>query len=207
MELNHPLRIFSPPLSPFKLPVHKPPVFPGCLGHSPNGTPARLVKPFPGHTISGVRVHLRGRISFFMGWIICRIVPHGGDRWNRTTNFRFKAGCFAVKLCPYDPAPDEPPMTASGGNFIGGEIARNKQYPHEADLRRLRARKHRIGAGAVFPCCRLSRGCSPTYSKCRPGWGCGLFSGFPHHAMLIHTPRSCAAGRNRTGPVGVQTII
>ena len=35
---------------------------------------------------------------------------------------------------------DEPPMTASGGNFIGGEIIRNKQCPHEADLRRLRLR-------------------------------------------------------------------
>ena len=31
-------------------------------------------------------------------------------------------------------------MTASGGNFIGGEISRNKQSPHEAELRRLRLR-------------------------------------------------------------------
>jgi hypothetical protein len=36
---------------------------------------------------------------------------------------------------------DEPPMTACGGNLIGGEISRNKQCPHEADLRRLRMRK------------------------------------------------------------------
>ena len=36
---------------------------------------------------------------------------------------------------------DEPPMTACGGNFIGGEISRNEQCPHEADLRRLRLRK------------------------------------------------------------------
>ncbi|MBR0409205.1 MAG: hypothetical protein IJI53_14340, partial [Clostridia bacterium] len=35
---------------------------------------------------------------------------------------------------------DEPPMTACGGNLIGGEISRNKQRPHEADLRRLRLR-------------------------------------------------------------------
>ena len=35
---------------------------------------------------------------------------------------------------------DEPPMTACGGNLIGGEISRNKQCPHEADLRRLRLR-------------------------------------------------------------------
>ena len=33
---------------------------------------------------------------------------------------------------------DEPPMTACGGNFIGGEISRNKQSPKE--LRRLRLR-------------------------------------------------------------------
>ena len=30
---------------------------------------------------------------------------------------------------------DEPPITACGGNFIGGEISRNEQCPHEADLR------------------------------------------------------------------------
>ncbi len=35
---------------------------------------------------------------------------------------------------------DEPPMTACGGYFIGGEINRNEQCPHEADLRRLRLR-------------------------------------------------------------------
>ena len=35
---------------------------------------------------------------------------------------------------------DEPSMTACGGNLIGGEISRNKQCPHEADLRRLRLR-------------------------------------------------------------------
>ena len=35
---------------------------------------------------------------------------------------------------------DEPPMTACGGYFIGGEISRNEQCPHEADLRRLRLR-------------------------------------------------------------------
>ena len=33
---------------------------------------------------------------------------------------------------------DEPSMTACGGNLIDGEISRNKQCPHEADLRRLR---------------------------------------------------------------------
>ncbi|MBR4331509.1 MAG: hypothetical protein IKP72_02405 [Clostridia bacterium] len=36
---------------------------------------------------------------------------------------------------------DELPISASGGNQIGGEIIRNKQCPHEADLRRLRMRK------------------------------------------------------------------
>ena len=30
---------------------------------------------------------------------------------------------------------EEPPMTACGGNLIGGEISRNEQCPHEADLR------------------------------------------------------------------------
>ena len=33
---------------------------------------------------------------------------------------------------------DEPPMTACGGNLIGGEISRNKQSRHEGELRRLR---------------------------------------------------------------------
>jgi hypothetical protein len=32
-------------------------------------------------------------------------------------------------------------MTACGGSFIGGEIMRNKQCPHEADLRQLSMRK------------------------------------------------------------------
>lgn len=36
---------------------------------------------------------------------------------------------------------DEPPMTASGGNLIGGEITRNKQSAHEGQLRRLRVRE------------------------------------------------------------------
>ena len=35
---------------------------------------------------------------------------------------------------------DEHPMTASGGNIIGCEIRRNKQSPHEAELRRLSLR-------------------------------------------------------------------
>ena len=41
---------------------------------------------------------------------------------------------------------DEPPMTACGGNLIGGEISRNKQCPHQADLRRLRLRTTGPGA-------------------------------------------------------------
>ena len=32
-------------------------------------------------------------------------------------------------------------MTACGGNFIGDEIRRNEQCPHEADLRRLSLRR------------------------------------------------------------------
>jgi hypothetical protein len=44
---------------------------------------------------------------------------------------------------------DEPPMTACGGNIIGGEISRNKQCPHEADLRRLRLRIWARGAPSV----------------------------------------------------------
>ena len=35
---------------------------------------------------------------------------------------------------------DEPPMTACGGFLIGGEITRNEQCPHEADLRLLSVR-------------------------------------------------------------------
>ena len=35
---------------------------------------------------------------------------------------------------------DEPSMTACGGNFIGGEIIRNKQSRHEGELRRLKLR-------------------------------------------------------------------
>ena len=42
---------------------------------------------------------------------------------------------------------DEPPMTACGGYFIGGEINRNEQCPHEADLRRLRLRTLRTLVG------------------------------------------------------------
>lgn len=36
---------------------------------------------------------------------------------------------------------DEPPITANGGNIIGGEVARNEQSAHEGQLRRLMARK------------------------------------------------------------------
>ncbi len=36
---------------------------------------------------------------------------------------------------------DEPPMTACDGNFIGDEISRNKQRPHEAGLRQLSLRE------------------------------------------------------------------
>ena len=39
---------------------------------------------------------------------------------------------------------DEPPTTASGRNTVGGEISRNEQCPHEADLRRLRLRESMI---------------------------------------------------------------
>ena len=38
------------------------------------------------------------------------------------------------------PLADEHPITASGGSIIGCEISRNEQYPHEADLRRMRLR-------------------------------------------------------------------
>ena len=31
-------------------------------------------------------------------------------------------------------------MTACGGNFIGLEVSRNEQAPHEGELRRLRLR-------------------------------------------------------------------
>ena len=46
---------------------------------------------------------------------------------------------------------DEPPMTACGGNLIGGEINRNEQCPHEADLRRLRLRTLRTLAQVWGP--------------------------------------------------------
>jgi hypothetical protein len=45
-------------------------------------------------------------------------------------------------------------MTACGGNFIGGEISRNKQCPHQADLRRLRLRT--TGPGAEFEAAQAS---------------------------------------------------
>lgn len=40
---------------------------------------------------------------------------------------------------------DEPSMTALGGNIIDGEISRNKQSPHEGELRRLRLRMEKRG--------------------------------------------------------------
>ena len=45
---------------------------------------------------------------------------------------------------------DEPPMTACGGNLIGGEISRNEQSRHEGELRRLRLRTLNtlVGCGA-----------------------------------------------------------
>ena len=45
---------------------------------------------------------------------------------------------------------DEPPMTACGGNLIGGEISRNEQSRHEGELRRLRLRtlSTLVGCGA-----------------------------------------------------------
>ena len=42
-------------------------------------------------------------------------------------------------------------MTARGGNFIGGEITRNKQSRHEGELRRLSVRTEVLwfrGSGA-----------------------------------------------------------
>ena len=49
---------------------------------------------------------------------------------------------------------DEPPMTACGGNFIGGEISRNKQSPLWGELRRLRLRT--TGPGAEFEAAQAS---------------------------------------------------
>ena len=62
---------------------------------------------------------------------------------------------------------DEPPMTACGGNLIGGEISRNEQCPHEADLRRLRLRTW----GKSFLCPGPS---GPAYTENMP---MGIFSG------------------------------
>ena len=53
---------------------------------------------------------------------------------------RGKRGSLAWCRCASGPA-DESPMTACGGNFIGDEIRRNEQCPHEADLRRLSLRR------------------------------------------------------------------
>ena len=55
---------------------------------------------------------------------------------------------------------DELPSSASGGNQIGGEIIRNKQCPHEADLRRLRMRKW---GKPLF-----ARGCRPAFAENHP---------------------------------------
>ena len=50
--------------------------------------------------------------------------------------------CGSLAWCRYASGPaDESPMTACGGNFIGDEIRRNEQCPHEADLRRLSLRR------------------------------------------------------------------
>ena len=41
-------------------------------------------------------------------------------------------------------------MTACGGILIGGEISRNEQCPHQADLRRLRLRIAQALASFLF---------------------------------------------------------
>ena len=62
---------------------------------------------------------------------------------------------FSSRFAGMGPGPkqalarDEPPMTACGGYFIGGEISRNEQCPHEADLRRLRLRNWGRAAPSV----------------------------------------------------------
>ena len=54
---------------------------------------------------------------------------------SKSTNFRYYGSRGLRPLVG-----DEPPMTACGGNLIGGEISRNKQSRHEGKLRRLRLR-------------------------------------------------------------------
>ena len=68
---------------------------------------------------------------------------------------------------------DEPPMTACGGNFIGGEISRNEQCPHEADLRQLRFPQKSFTfissiPGPRRPSCRSGRPPRPGYRRGRP---------------------------------------
>ena len=64
---------------------------------------------------------------------------------------------LTVKAFPFlQPFPegDEPPMAACGGNLIDGEISRNEQCPHEADLLLFRPRtwgNRSLGIKERFP--------------------------------------------------------
>ena len=84
---------------------------------------------------------------------------------------------------------DEPPMTACGGNLIGGEIKRNEQCPHEADLRRLSLRTLAALAGG-----RSARKTCPLACFQRGR------SGRPRKGQSPTVPLAAACDRNLMSP-------
>ena len=100
--------------------------------------------------------HPRGKVHFpprmfpvFLGPEALKLfaTPARQAELVRLPQLRYFAGCGTRGIIPL--VQDEPPMTACGGNLIGGEISRNKQCPHEADLRRLRLRNWGRAAPSV----------------------------------------------------------
>ena len=79
-----------------------------------------------------------------LGWFSAEAGPEGPDQKISagSADDRMKFSYLAVfppgNAVTGKTVGDEPPMTACGGNLIGGEISRNKQSPKE--LRRLRLR-------------------------------------------------------------------
>ena len=102
------------------------------------------------------REHPRGKIHFpprmFPGFLgpealKLSVTPARQAELVGLYQLRYFASCGSRVLRTL--AQGEPPMTACGGNLIGGEISRNEQCPLHADLRRLRLRNWGRAAPSV----------------------------------------------------------
>ena len=107
---------------------------------------------------------------------------------------------------------DEPPMTACGGNLIGGEIIRNEQSPHEAELRRLRMRprgKPFFGLQrAVSPGKDKNHAVSYDPRRALSSEGQNAFDRADHRAGRVpgHRDAQRGAGRGRKGQQGTEKL-